>query len=131
MPTFAEELANLKFQGYHKGYRDGYKVAEDRNSFEAENIDFSSIEKRVFTQVKDKTYIGTELVKPDVRKRLREESKYIGRSSFWEILNATIINESANMALNQSKEWEHVLTGKMLKHWGYVFRMMLKDLEKE
>lgn len=76
-------------------------------------------------------YIGGEQVKKDVRDVLREQARYIQTSNFWEIVQATVLNEAANLALVQSKEWQQVETAKMLHHWQYVFDNLLHALSKE
>ncbi len=74
--------------------------------------------------------IGGELLTEDLRDVLRQEAKYFERSRLWEIVNATVINESAYMALNQSSTMEHVYTGKMLLYWAQTFRKMVTELAK-
>lgn len=91
---------------------------------------FGWLAARVFTDLNGEVRIGGEKVSDEVRDILRDEAKYIARSRLWEIMDATITNEAANMALIKSTSWEHVDTAKMLHHWAFVFRNMLHKLEK-
>lgn len=93
--------------------------------------DFSTLEKRVFTASGGSIFIGGELVTEQLLSTLKDEAKYIFNSRFYEILSATITNESANMALIQSANWEHVETAKMLHHLGHVLDNMLYTLSKK
>ena len=51
-------------------------------------------------------------------------------SQLFEIINATIMNESNELALIQSANFAHVENAKMLYHWGFVFKNMIKKLAK-
>lgn len=92
------------------------------------HLDFATLERRVFSEVKGHIYIGGVEVHPDVRELLRDQARYIAGSQLWEIFNAAIINESAQMALIQSTDWSHIETAKMLHHWAFVFRNALHSL---
>lgn len=89
---------------------------------------FNSIEKRVFTDHKGTFYIGTEKMAPEMRDLLREQSKYFSTSQLYDILKATIQHEAAQLALIQSKDFEEVLSAKMLWHWQFVLDNMLHKL---
>lgn len=94
-------------------------------------IDFSTIEKRVFTENKGIIYIGAEEIKPELKEILQEQARYIKSSQLWEIFQSTIQNEAANLALIQSKDYDEVKTAKMLHHWKHVFENILHILTKE
>lgn len=89
---------------------------------------FNSIESRIFTEYKGNIYLGKEKIKPDVRELLKDQSKWLLTSQLYDILRATITNEASNLALVQSKEWDHVLSAKMLWHWQFVLENLLKKL---
>lgn len=86
--------------------------------------------KKVFEDRKGVLFIGGEEIKPDLRDILREQAKYMETSQLFEMLIATIENEAADMALNKSLVWNHVLSAKMLKYWGDVFKKMVNTLKQ-
>lgn len=91
----------------------------------------NELSKRVF-EVKDKKiYLGGEEIKADVRSVMKDEAEYIRNSRLWEALQATIVNESSNIALIQSKDFDEVKSGKMLFHWQYVLENMIHVLTKK
>lgn len=75
--------------------------------------------------------IGNQEITPEMRELLREQARYVATSQLWEIFNAAIINEAADLALIQSSEWQHIETAKMLHHWGHVFRNAMHALIKQ
>lgn len=93
--------------------------------------DFQAVATRVFKEVNGKIFIGSEEIKGDMRTTLREQARYVQTSQLWELMGNAIVNESANLALLQSTEWNHILTAKQLHHWGHVFRNMIHALAKE
>jgi len=92
---------------------------------------FLEIEERVFTIVGKDFYIGTEKMDPVIRSLLRDEAKSIKNSRLWEILNASIVNESYNLALIQSKDFDEVRFAKALKHWSHFMINVVHTLTKE
>lgn len=94
-------------------------------------VNFKEIQKKVFEQKNGTFFIGGEEVTNELRNVLREQARYIQSSNLWEIIDATVINESAELALKQSKDMENVNTAKMLYHWAHVFRNMLYVLGKD
>ena len=97
---------------------------------EDERIRLTDIESRVFTQRGADIYIGTNKLTDQERDILRGQAKYLQTSQLWEILNATIVNEAADISLRQSQNFEHVQNGKMLYHWGHVFKNLITTLAK-
>ena len=93
-------------------------------------INFKDIESRVFLEYKGGIYIGGKQITPEIKDLLHEQAKYLKTSHLWELLDATITNEAANMALIQSGNWEHVQTAKMLHHWNFVLKNMIEVLAK-
>lgn len=98
---------------------------------ESENsINFKDIESKVFTEVKGKIYIGQEEIKPELLEVLKEQARYLSTSQLYDILNATIVNETSNLALIQSKDFDQVRFAKALHHWNFVLRNMVSRLTK-
>lgn len=93
-------------------------------------VNFNFANENVFTTKGDTVFIGRQPIDNALRGVLRDEALYIDKSRFWELLSASIIQESADMALLQSAEWNHVLSAKMLHHWMHVMRNMLHALKK-
>lgn len=96
-----------------------------------QSLNLDSISKRVFEERKGQIYIGNELIKPEILDVLKEQARYLETSQLYEILRATIINESADLALKQSQNWEQVQFAKALHHWVYVFDNILLVLKKK
>lgn len=96
-----------------------------------DSINFSEIESRIFLKKGGVVFIGGQEITKGVRDLLKEQAKYLQTSQLWEIMNATIIDESAKLALVQSADWNHVLSAKMLYHWNHVFKNMIAGLAKD
>lgn len=90
-------------------------------------VDIPTLEKRVFTSVNGTIFIGGVEVSGQVREVLRDEAKYVERSSFWEVFNAAIIDEAAKIALT-STNFEQVERAQMLKAWAFRFQEAVKLL---
>lgn len=93
-------------------------------------INFYSLESKVFLQKGENIYIGKQLVNNTMRSILRDQAEYIKTSNFYEILDATIINEAANLALIQSANYDHVQYAKALHYWNSIFKKMIIGLSK-
>lgn len=93
--------------------------------------DFSQMEQRVFAAIQGRIFIGKEEIKPDVRSLLRDQAKSLQTSQLWEIMNASITQEAANLALIQSKDFDAVQFAKALHHWGFFMRNVVHTLSKE
>ena len=95
-------------------------------------VDFSRAEERVFTERDGKIYIGGELVKSEVLEVLRDQAKYFIGSQILELLDATLKNEAANLAVIQSGNSgsieRDVVSAKMLHHWNFVLQNMILRL---
>lgn len=94
------------------------------------SIDFVAAQKRIFTEKEGKIYIGGIEVTAQIRDVLREQAQYILTSNLWEVLNASIINESGNLALKQSKDFGHVRFAKALDYWRITFQNIVDTLAK-
>lgn len=92
---------------------------------------FNLLAKRIFTEDKGKICIGGEEIKPEVLDLLREQARYLETSQLYEIFRATIINESAELALKQSQNFEQVQFAKALYHLLYVFDNMILKLKNK
>jgi len=94
--------------------------------------DFKALEKRVFHENPKTGFltIGGAAIDPQLREVLREEADYIMRTNFFEVFDATIVNEAAAMALLQSANFNHVEIAKMLHHLNFVFKNMVLKLAK-
>ena len=93
-------------------------------------VNFYDIANRIFREDKGTLYIGEIVMSEETRSQLRDEAQMIGRTYFWEIFSATLLNEAANISLIQSTDWNHIVTAKMLHHWVHVMRSMIKTLSK-
>ena len=91
---------------------------------------FEKLATRVFEDRKGTIYIGGEEIRPDVMVVLKEQANYLKTSQFYDILKSTIINESSEIALKQSKNFDEVTAGKMLFHWQFVLDQMINSLTK-
>ena len=104
------------------------KKAQSQNTLNQDELE--TLTSKVFTEKNGKIFIGGKELPEVSLSTLKDEARYIQNSRLWEIINATIINESSNMALIQSANWDHVLSAKQLHHWGFVMRNMLHALNK-
>lgn len=89
-----------------------------------------NLEKLVFSIEKGEVFIGGEKLKPEILSVLKEQARYIETSHFYEVLNATIINESARLALLDSKDWDGVQYAKALYYWNKIIKKMIKGLQQ-
>ena len=93
--------------------------------------DYSLIEKKLFSKEGNTIRIGKEELTPQVRDILREQARYILTSQLWEILNASITNEAIDVALIQSKNFDHTQFGKALWHYSSFMRNIVLLLSKD
>lgn len=100
---------------------------------EALNLDWNLLAEQVFKkdEKSGKITIGGKEIDPAMRDILREQARNFASSQLCEILNATIVNESSNMALIQSGNFNHVEVAKMLYHWNFVLQSMILALVKK
>ena len=98
--------------------------------FRSENL--LNLRKLVFSEKGGKVFLGGEEVKPEMLSVLCEQAKYLQTSQILEVLNATIVNEAANLALVQSGNSGNlerdVITAKMLHHWNFVLQNIIHKL---
>lgn len=89
------------------------------------------LEKKIF-RVQPKTkkiFIGNEEIKPEILEILKEQARYIKTSQFYDILHATLINESAKIGWEQEND-KAAQFGKALKYVDTILGNMLKGLSK-
>lgn len=91
---------------------------------------FLDLESRVFSESKGELYLGKEKITKEMRDLLREQAKYLLKSQLWEVIHATAVNEAYSFALVQSKDYNHVLSAKMLHHWAYIMGNLMNILSK-
>lgn len=89
---------------------------------------FSEIKAHVFREGKGTLFLGSEEITPALRSVLRDEAEYIKNSRLWEILNASVIDEAYNLALIQSKDFDHVEFAKAMKHWSVFMNTVIQKL---
>ena len=95
-----------------------------------DELDISIAETRIFAERAGKFFIGGVEIDTQTRELLRDQAQYLQTSHLWEILDATITNESAKLALIQSTDFDQVRSAKMLYHWNHVLKNMIHLLAK-
>jgi hypothetical protein len=93
--------------------------------------DFRTIESHAFHVDRGVIFIGKERIKKDFREVLRDDARFLQNSRLWEVFNATIINECADLALIQSTNFDHVEFAKALYHWRHVMENAIHTLAKD
>lgn len=93
-------------------------------------VNIKSVESKVFTHKGDTIFIGGNAVTEQMRSLLRDQARTFQTSNLFEILDATIVNESADLALRQSANFEHVQYAKALYHWNHVLKNVVHALAK-
>lgn len=91
-------------------------------------LQFNKLQERVFSDNKGRLLLGGEEIKPELRDVLRQQAHNLKTSDLYDILRSTILNESANIALIQSKDYEQVQFAKALYHWQFVLDNILNKL---
>lgn len=89
----------------------------------------TNLEKKIYRESEGRVFIGGEEVKPEILSLLKEQARYIESSQFWEVLHATLINESVRAAW-ESKNWDAVQYSKALKYTDTIIRNMIRGLTK-
>ena len=92
---------------------------------------FLDVESRVFTKVGQDIYIGRDKIDAQLRSVLRDEAINLQTTRLWEILNASVINESYLWALDLSEDFTLVQSAKMLKHWSFKMMEIINALAKK
>lgn len=96
----------------------------------AQSEQLNNLEKLVFKEDKGKIYIGGREIEPAMLDVLKKEADYIKTSQILEILNATITNESFELGVGKSTEWNGVIYAKALYGFGKIFNKMILKLSK-
>lgn len=95
------------------------------------SIDLVALQGRIFKQ-DEKTKvltIGGFAIKQDIRELLKEQADTHLRTELFEIIQATIVNEAARLAL-QSNTIEHTQFAKALHYWNTVVEKLLTTLSQ-
>jgi len=93
-------------------------------------VDLVKLEKNIFEAKNGKIFIGREEIKPELLDVLRTQAHNFKTSELYDTFHATLLNESYDLALNQSQNWDHVQFAKALKHMVFVLDNMLLKLKK-
>lgn len=93
--------------------------------------DFSTISSRIFATANGDVFLGKKKISPDLRAALRDQARALQSSQLWDILDASITNEAANLALIQSTDFSQVRFAKALHHWNHFLRNVVHTLAKE
>ena len=97
---------------------------------ETSTLDIKAIESKVFTKKGETIFVGGVPVTEQMRSVLRDQARVFQTSNLFELLDATIINESADLALKQSANFDHVQYAKALHHWNHVLKNLIHALAK-
>lgn len=92
---------------------------------------YSEIQKRIYQKTNRGPKIGGILLTADLRNLYREQAEYIAKSQLWDVITASIADECINLALIQSKNFEHVDFAKALWHWSTFMREVMADLSRK
>lgn len=97
-----------------------------------QSVNWGEVEKQVFHKTKaGDIYIGGHKISAELKAILKDQARNFRTTNLFDIFNATIINESSNIALIQSTEYSHVECAKMLFHWNFVLKNMVDDLAND
>lgn len=93
---------------------------------------FLSLEDNVFYQnpKTKKIFIGKHEITKEMSDILQRDAEVFLSSRLFQVLNASIINESYDLALKQSKDFREVESAKMLYHWNFFLVNMILALSK-
>lgn len=97
-----------------------------------QSVNWVEVEKQVFYKAKNgDIYIGGHKISAELKATLKDQARNFRTTNLFDIFNATIINESSNIALIQSTDFAHVECAKMLFHWNFVLKNMIDDLAND
>jgi hypothetical protein len=93
---------------------------------------FLSLEDNVFYQhpKTKKIYIGKTEISAELASVLQRDAEVFLNSRLFSVLNASIVNESYDLALKQSTDFDQVKSAKMLHHWNFFLIKMIIALSK-
>lgn len=75
-------------------------------------------------------YLGMEPVSKGQAKSLQMQAKTILSFELWGILTTLIRQKAIDLAVKESKEWEHVLPGKMMVHNIALMESLVKYISE-
>lgn len=91
-------------------------------------LSFSDAHFGSFREHKGKYYLGENEMTLQELEILQRDAEVFLNTRLFDVLNKTIQDEAYSMSLIESKEWNHVLSAKMLHHWNYVLVQMIIKL---
>lgn len=94
-------------------------------------VDFNLLAQHVFELSGDKIFIGGREITKELRDALRDEARTLQRTRLWEIMNASVTDQAAKIALIESQDFEHVRFAKALHRWAYFMANVVHTLAKE
>jgi len=106
-------------------------MKQQQNMQEDRSVELASLQDKIFVEKNGKIYIGGKEIKKELLDILREQAFYLKSSQLFEILVATMVNESFNIGVLNSKDFNAVLSAKMLHHWNFVMVNLINTLSKK
>lgn len=100
-------------------------LSQDRQ----EEFNISYLESKVFFEKSGEIYIGGEKITPQMRDILRDQAKQLQSSNLYEIINATVKDESFKL-FSQAGTLEHLQYAKALLYWNKVLLKLVNALVK-
>jgi hypothetical protein len=94
------------------------------------SINFEELSKKVFSLKGGSILIGGQPIKPEYKEALKDQANYFLTSNLYDLLKTTLTNESADIALVQSTNYEQVQFAKALYHCQFVLDNLIKCLTK-
>ena len=97
-----------------------------------QSINIEEITKKVFLVDKvGKIFIGGKEIEPSLLEALKDQAENFKTTQLFEIILSTLKNEACELAVQQSKEWNHIEYAKALWHVQYVLENILFNLTKK
>ncbi len=99
------------------------------SSNQDQKVNFIGLESLIFKEKNGIIYIGGQEINSQMRSILRDQAKNFQTTQLFEIIDATVINESFELA-NQANTLEHVQYYKALIYWNKILLKMINALAK-
>lgn len=93
--------------------------------------DYPEIERHLFREIRGVFYMGNEPIPKDLRDVLRDQAKSFMNTQLYQILDDKVTAESMRMGLNESENWDHVLSAKQLYNWNRIMKNIVYKLAKD
>lgn len=94
------------------------------------STDFKGLEDRILIEKNGIFYINNVPIQDNLRSSLRDEARNFQTTRLYSLLDERITNEAMQMSLNNSQNWEHVLSAKQLYHWNHVMKNIVHKLSQ-